>query len=520
MHRFNVRAIWYTSFLPLIFGAAGCSGPGLSSASQSVAASARFPLQGYVHGGEQPVVGAAIQIYAAGTPASGGGYGQGSTPLITGTLPVTDVNGNFSISGDYALPPTPSFLYIVATGGSPGNGLPVNPEIALMATLGGCTAASALDPSEYVDIDEVTTASSVLALQGLIAAPAAGNVGAPAVGASAADYNTLQNGFETVNNLVQTSTGMIATPGNDWAASESNGLLINTLADILVSCVNSDPSSTDDCSTLFSDATPSGAPFAAADTLQAAWYIAQNPTNQVGALFGLVSPTPAFVGLSTAPAGYAVSVATSASACQAPVALGTAANFDVLAASTVTNAGPTTVSGGDLGLSPGTSVTGFPPGAVIAPATTIVNGAAVQAQADLAVAYAYAAGLPGAALLPVDLSGLTLPPGLYATTVAASLGGSLTLDAQGDANAVFIFQIGSALTTGASTEIVLANGAQAANVFWEIGSSATLLGPNSVFAGTVMASASITLDTGATLQGRALALNAAVTLDSNTITAP
>jgi hypothetical protein len=95
----------------------------------------------------------------------------------------------------------------------------------------------------------------------------------------------------------------------------------------------------------------------------------------------------------------------------------------------------------------------------------------------------------------------------------------VTLDAQGDPNAIFIFQVGSALTTAASTEVVLANGAQAKNVFWEVGSSATL-GTYSLFEGTIMASASITLDTGATLQGRALALNAAVTLDSNPVTAP
>ena len=519
MYIFSDCAIWYTPFLFLIFGAAGCTGPDASSAIQPTGTSARLPIEGRVHGGEQPLVGAAIQLYAAGTPASGGGYGHGSTPLITGTLPVSDVNGNFSITGDYAPPGAPSHFYIVAVGGSPGKGNPVNPKIALMSTLGGCTAASALDASEFIDIDEVTTASSALALQGLMAAPAAGNVGAPAIGAPAAGYNGLQNGLETVNNLGQTSTGVVANPGNDWAASASNGLLINTLADILVSCVNSDPASTEECSTLFSDATPAGAPFAAADTLQAAWYIAQNPANNVAALFGLVSATPAFVGLSTAPAGYAVAVPTAASACQAPVSLGTAANFDVLGGSTVTNAGLTTLSGGNLGLSPGTSVTGFPPGSVTAPAMIVVNGAATQAKADLAVAYAYAAGLPGAALVPVDLSGLTLPPGLFATTAIASLGGTLTLDAQGDANAVWVFQVGSALTTLGSTEVVLINGAQAKNVFWEVGSSATL-GTYSVFAGTIMASASITLDTGATLQGRALAMNAAVTLVSNTITAP
>jgi hypothetical protein len=504
----------------LILCVSGCAGTGLTSVTPATAASASQPIQGRVHGGEQPVVGAAIQLYAAGTPVSGGGYGQGSTPLITGTLPTTDANGDFSISGDYTLPATPSHLYIVATGGSPGYGNPANPKIALMASLLGCTPIATPDSSLFIYIDEVTTAGSVLALQQTIAPPAAGNVGAPAIGAPATAYNGLQDAFETVNNLVQTSYGATVAPANDWAASESNGLRIDTLADILVSCVNSDPSETADCSTLFADATPSGAAFTASDTLQAAWYIAQNPANNVAALFGLVSATPAFVGLSSAPADFSVAVATAAVACQAPVSLGTAANFDILAGSTVTSAGPTVVSSGDLGLSPGTSVTGFPPGTMTAPATIVIDGAAAQAQLDLAVAYGNAAALPGAALLPVDLSGLTLPPGLYMTTAAATLsGGTVTLDAQGDANAVFIFQVGSALTTAGSTEVVLANGAQAKNVFWQVGSSATL-GTYSVFAGTIMASASITLDTGATLQGRALALNAAVTLDSNPVTAP
>ena len=520
MHGFEGRAIGYAPLLLLILGASGCAGPGVTGATPAIAASASQPIQGRVRGGEQPVAGAAIQLYAAGTPATGGGYGQGSTPLITGTLPTTDANGDFTISGDYTLPATPSHLYIVATGGSPGNGNPANPKIVLMASLLGCTPIATPDSSLFIDIDEVTTVGSVMALQQMIAPPAAGNVGAPSIGAPATAYNALQDAFETENNLVQTSSGATVAPANNWAASQSNGLRIDTLADILVSCVNSDPSDTAACSTLFTEATPSGAAFTAADTLQAAWYIAQNPANNVAALFGLVSATPPFVGLSSAPADFNVAVATAAVACQAPVALGTAANFDILAASTVTSTGPTVLSGGALGLSPGTSVTGFPPGTMTAPATIVVDGAAAQAEVDAGVAYGYAAALPGAAQLPVDLSGLTLPPGLYMTTAAATLSaGTVTLDAQGDPNAIFIFQVGSALTTAASTEVVLANGAQAKNVFWEVGSSATL-GTYSLFEGTIMASASITLDTGATLQGRALALNAAVTLDSNPVTAP
>ncbi|HXM65623.1 MAG TPA: Ig-like domain-containing protein, partial [Candidatus Acidoferrum sp.] len=208
-------------------------------------------------------------------------------------------------------------------------------------------------------------------------------------------------------------------------------------------------------------------------------------------------------------------------ACQAPVPMGSAANFEVLGASTVTNTGPTIVSGGDLGLSPGSSVTGFPPGTLTPPAVMhLTDPAAAQAQLDLSIAYDYAAGLTGAALLPGDMSGLTLTPGLYKTSTTVMLsGGNVTLDAQGNANAVFIFQIGSTLTTITSTQVVLAGGAQAKNIFWQVGSSATL-GTNSIFRGNILALTSITITTGVNLEGRALAQNGAVTLDGNTITAP
>ncbi len=201
--------------------------------------------------------------------------------------------------------------------------------------------------------------------------------------------------------------------------------------------------------------------------------------------------------------------------------MGSAATFEVLAGSTVTNTGPTIITGGDLGLSPGSAVTGFPPGTLTPPAAMLVTDpAAATAELDLTTAYLYTAGLPGGAVLAGDLSGLTITPGLYtnASTVMLSAG-NLTLDAQGDVNAVFIFQIGSTLTTIGSTQVVLAGGAQAKNVYWQVSSSATL-GTNSIFQGNILSLESITLDTGATLTGRALARNGAVALDSNTVTAP
>jgi flagellar basal body-associated protein FliL len=214
---------------------------------------------------------------------------------------------------------------------------------------------------------------------------------------------------------------------------------------------------------------------------------------------------------------WSFTTATSTSSCaQTAVSLGTAANFEVLAGSGVTNTGNTIVTG-NLGVSPGTAVTGFPPGTVSGTTSIGVASAAGTGQGDLTTAYNNAQGLT---LCPItvsgDLGGLTLTPGLYKSTSSLAITGTLTLDAQGNANAVFIFQIASTLTTASGSSIVLANGAQASNVFWAVGSSATL-GTYSLFKGTIMAYASITITTGAELDGRALARVAAVTMDSNTV---
>jgi hypothetical protein len=205
---------------------------------------------------------------------------------------------------------------------------------------------------------------------------------------------------------------------------------------------------------------------------------------------------------------------------QAPVALGSAANFAVLAGSTVTNAAGATTVTGDLGVSPGTAVTGFPPGTVIG-TTHAGDAAAAQAQMDLTTAFNDAAGRSvGAVTVAGNLGGQTLTPGLYKSTSSLEISsGDLTLDAQGNANAVFIFQMASTLTTTAGRQVILSGSAKAANVVWQVGSSATL-GTTSVFAGNILADQSITLNTGATLDGRALARIAAVGLDTNTITTP
>jgi hypothetical protein len=203
------------------------------------------------------------------------------------------------------------------------------------------------------------------------------------------------------------------------------------------------------------------------------------------------------------------------------VLLGTSANYAVLGGSTVTNTG-NSVLNGSLGLSPGTSITGFPPGIVVPPGTTdIANGAALQAQTDLTAAYVDAAGRPLNGTTTADLGNLILVGGVYAgpSKSPLSLTGPLTLDGAGDPNSVFIFQTDSTLITASGSTVNLINGAQECNVFWQVGSSATL-GTGSVFAGNILALTSITVTTGVTVHGRALARNGAVTLDTDTFILP
>ncbi len=198
------------------------------------------------------------------------------------------------------------------------------------------------------------------------------------------------------------------------------------------------------------------------------------------------------------------------------VNLGSADGFAVLAGSTITNTGSSVITG-NLGLTPGTSVTGFPPGS-LSGTQQIANPAAVQAQTDLTTAYNNAAGQAVTSTVAAELGGTTKTAGVYDSGSGTfGITGTLTLDAQGNPNAVFIFKTSSTLTTAGGSNIVLANGAQACNVFWEVGSSATL-GTNSTFKGNVLALSSITLTTGANVEGRVLARNGAVTLDNNSVT--
>ncbi len=241
------------------------------------------------------------------------------------------------------------------------------------------------------------------------------------------------------------------------------------------------------------------------------WDRGTRPGRRAGAALslGTAAALSLVVGLVGAPA---------ASASQATVQLGTASSFAVLAGTTVTNTGSSVVSG-NLGVSPGSAVTGFPPGQVVNGTQHAADATALQAESDLTTGYLDAAGRTPVTTVSSDLGGQTLAPGVYKATSGLALTGTVTLDAQNDPSAVFIFQAGSTLITASNSTVALTGAAQACNVFWQVGSSATL-GTGSNFSGSVLALTSATVQTGTTVSGRVLARNGQVSLDDTAITVP
>jgi hypothetical protein len=264
----------------LSFVLLGCSG---SQPSTNSLTGAKF--QGSVYGGQQPVSGATIRLYAAATT----GYGAAATSLLTSPV-VTDANGSFSITGDYTCPNAASQLFIVATGGNPGLPTPGtnNSALALMAALGPCALRSGhytLDPNLFISINETTTVASVYALSAFMGGDATH------VGTSSTNAVGLANSFEAVNNLVNITTGaaLAKTPAGNGVAPQG---AIDTLGNILSACVNSDGTGAP-CGGLFAATTPTGGT-APTDTIQALFNIARSPANNVGILFALSPPSPPF----------------------------------------------------------------------------------------------------------------------------------------------------------------------------------------------------------------------------------
>jgi hypothetical protein len=214
-----------------------------------------------------------------------------------------------------------------------------------------------------------------------------------------------------------------------------------------------------------------------------------------------------FVGFASSPAFGA-----------AAINLGAATPDAVVAGTTITNTGSSVISG-DISLSPGTSIVGFPPGTASG-TTDAADATSLAAQTSATAAYGVAASAtPFTTVAGGTVGGLTLSPGVYESASAMQLTGPLTLNGGGDPSAVFIFQAGSTLVTASGASVVLENGAQACNVFWQVGSSATL-GSTTSFVGTILALASVTLNSGASVDGRVFAQTGAVTLNDNVISVP
>jgi hypothetical protein len=290
----KLSTIYLGGVLGLAGGALFLSGCGVQTSSLApVAVTNSIVLHGSVHGGQQPVANSTVQLYATGT----GGYGSASYSLLTQAV-TTDTGGNFSITGDYTCPSSTSQVYITSTGGDSGSGN--NPNLALMAALGAC---SNLTPTTFISINEVTTVGSVWALAPFMSGPAN-------VGASATNSVGLTNAFASVNKLANVATGSSlgsALPAGAVAPVAE----IDTLADILAACVNSQGGTAgagNACGTLFAAATPSSGS-APTDTITAALNIAKAPGRNVTALFGLSSPTAPFQPtLASAPNDWTISV--------------------------------------------------------------------------------------------------------------------------------------------------------------------------------------------------------------------
>jgi len=291
-----------------LFFLSGCSiGPpkgGLNQTSQSpLSAPVTGPkFTGSVHGGQQPLSGASIQLFAAGAT----GYGAGASARLSSAV-TTDSQGNFAITGSYTCPSPSSLLYIVATQGDPGLGTGTNSAIALAAALGPCNyggSTTTLNPSQYVVINEVTTVAAVYSLAQFWAPNSL------SVGTSSTNAAGLTNAFAIAATLASTSTGSAyaVTPSGGSTVPQTQ---INTLADILAACVNSaGPTGLagDPCTTLFSGVQPQNSA-APTNTIAALLDIALNPGTNLSTLFGIIAANAPFQpALSAAPADFALAL--------------------------------------------------------------------------------------------------------------------------------------------------------------------------------------------------------------------
>jgi hypothetical protein len=558
MRRYNNLTIWFTAFLLLIFSS-GCCSPGANPALTPPTASSVAPLSGAASACPNTIVTATFSL--AMNPATI----NGTTFTLTapGTIPVAGVvtyaapssTATFTPSSALALSTlytatittgatdeygnalASNFVWAFTTGANPCAAPAVVSEIPNRGAIGVCPAtvvtatfSEAMNPTTINGKTFTLTGPGTTPVTGAVtyAGSTAAFTPASALALNKLYTATITTGAQDTfgnalaGNFVWTFTTSAtpcapATVISVAPTTGTAGICPNTLATATFS--EAMQSSTINTTT-FTLTGPGTTPVTGTVTYDASSGAATfTPTNPLALDTTYTATiTTGAQDLSGNPlaANYVWTFITSATPCQATVPLGSTCKFGGLSGSTLTNGGDTIVTG-EVGTSPGSAITGFPPGT--ATAFDAGNAAAATAEGDLTTAYNYAAAAPGGAVLAADIGGETLAPGVYKTTSAQpSLGitGNLTLSGDG----VYIFQIVSTLTTAANdSDVILSGGATAENVFWQVGSSATL-GTTTTFAGTIMAQASVSLDTGATLNGRALARTGAVTLLDDLVNVP
>ncbi|MHB8216569.1 MAG: Ig-like domain-containing protein [Candidatus Sulfotelmatobacter sp.] len=559
MGKYRNFNLWFVVFLLLIFNP-GCSSPGAKTGLVAPIVTSEMPLSASA-GLCTAAVTATFSLPMNPTSINGATFTLAgpSTTAVSGTVSYDPSSTTAAFTPSSALLATTTYTATIMTGAADQDGIALANNFIWTFTTGNCVPPTVISVTPLVSVGVCpSTAASATFSQAMNPATinattftlTAGNplvavTGVVSYAGSTATFTppsplalstlytatitsgaTDPSGVAMTTNFVWTFTtaSVACTPPIVVTSAPANlatGLCPDTLLVAIFSHAMNPASINPTTFTLTSPDTP-GLAVAGAVTYNVGDYTAVfTPTQPLPpdtAYTATITTGAQDLGDDSLATNYIWTFSTSPTACHTNVPLGSACSFGILAFNTVTNVNnPGTIVTGDLGISPGSALVGFPPGQVVG---TIHAGDSVAqtAQDDLAAAYNYTAATPGGVVLAADIGGDTLVPGVYMTTSAQpslAISGNLTLSGSG----TYIFQIVSTLTTAAGTQVILADGASPQNVFWQVGSSATL-GTYSIFQGIIMAQASVTLQTGATLDGSALARGAAVALDTNPITAP